>query len=72
MYVEVRGNKQTDLDKALSQFNKMIKKSEIMEDLKKKECYIKRSKRLEKKKQDARRRRKREESKAQKKRNDIF
>ena len=69
MYVEVKGDKQIDLDRALAQFVKQVKKAELMEDLKKKEFHMKRSKRLAKKRQDALRRRKREESKAQKKNN---
>jgi ribosomal protein S21 len=69
MYVEVKGDKQVDLDRALQQFTKQVKRSELMEDLKKKEFHMKRSKRLAKKRQDAFRRRKREESKAQKKNN---
>jgi ribosomal protein S21 len=72
MYVEVKGDKQSDLDRALQQFTKQVKKAELMDDLKKKEFYLKRSKRLEKKRQDALRRRKREESKAQKKQNNTF
>jgi ribosomal protein S21 len=69
MYVEVRGDKQIDLDRALSQFTKQVKKAELMEDLRKKEFHMKKSKRLMKKRQDALRRRKRDESKAQKKSN---
>ena len=37
MYVEVKGDKQIDLDRALAQFVKQVKKAELMEDLKKKE-----------------------------------
>lgn len=69
MYVEVKGDKQVDLDRALAQFVKQIKKDELMETLKKKEFHLKKSKRLQKKRQDAHRRRRREESKAQKKNN---
>ena len=72
MYVEVKGDKQVDLDRALQQFTKQVKRAELMEDLKKKEFNMKRSKRLAKKRQDALRRRKREESKAQKKQNNTF
>ena len=72
MYVEVKGDKLSDLDRALQQFTKQVKKAELMEDLKKKEFHMKRSKRLAKKRQDALRRRKREESKAQKKSNNTF
>lgn len=69
MYVEVKGDKLSDLDRALQQFVKQVKKAELMEDLKKKEFHMKKSKRLQKKRQDALRRRKREESKAAKKNN---
>lgn len=72
MYVEVKGDKITDVDKALRQFAKLVKKAELMDDLKKKEFHMKRSKRLAKKRQDALRRRKRDESKAQKKQNNTF
>jgi ribosomal protein S21 len=71
MYVEVRGDKLSDLERALGQFSKQVKKAELMEDLRKKEFYLKKSKRLMKKRQDAHRRRKRDESKAQKK-NNVF
>jgi ribosomal protein S21 len=69
MYVEVKGDKMADLERALGQFSKQVKKAELMEDLKKNEFYLKKSKRLQKKSKDALRRRKREESKAQKKNN---
>jgi ribosomal protein S21 len=72
MYVEVRGDKQIDLDRAIQQFAKQVKKAELMEDLRKKEFHLKKSIRLQKKRQDALRRRKRDESKAQKKQNNMF
>jgi len=72
MYVEVKGDKQVDLDRALAQFVKQVKKAELMEDLKKKEFHLKKSKRLQKKRKEDLRRRKREESKAQKKQNNTF
>lgn len=71
MYVEVKGDKMSDLERALGQFVKQVKKAELMEDLKKKEFHMKKSKRLAKKRQDAYRRKRREESKAQKK-NNLF
>jgi ribosomal protein S21 len=71
MYVEVKGDKLSDLERALGQFVKQVKKAELMEDLKKKEFHMKKSKRLMKKRQDAFRRKKREENKAQKK-NNLF
>ena len=69
MYVEVKGEKMVDLERALGQFSKQVKKAELMEDLRKKEFHLKKSKRLAKKRQDALRRRKRDESKAAKKNN---
>jgi len=71
MYVEVKGEKMADLERALALFAKQVKRSELMENLRKKECYLKKSKRLAKKRQDALRRRKREESKLHKKNNTI-
>lgn len=71
MYVEVKGDKLSDLERALGQFNKQVKRAELMEDLRKKEFHLKKSKRLAKKRQDALRRRKRDESKAQKKNNQL-
>lgn len=71
MYVEVKGDKLVDLERALGQFSKQVKRAELMEDLRKKEFHLKKSKRLAKKRQDALRRRKRDESKAQKKNNQL-
>lgn len=71
MYVEVRGEKQQDLERALQQFTKQVKKAELMTILRGKESYLKKSKRLQKKRQDALRRRKREESKANKRNNTV-
>jgi ribosomal protein S21 len=71
MYVEVKGEKLADLERALGIFSKQVKKAELMEDLRKKEFHLKKSKRLAKKRQDALRRRKRDESKALKK-NNLF
>ena len=71
MYVEVKGEKMIDLERALGQLSKQVKKAELMEDLRKKEFHMKKSKRLMMKRQDALRRRRREESKALKKRNNI-
>lgn len=72
MYVEVKGDKLVDVERALQQLSKMVKRSELMETLRKKECYLKKSKRLKMKRQDAFRRKKREESKAIKKSNNTF
>lgn len=71
MFVEVRGEKQQDLDRAIQQFTKLVKRAELMTVLRSKESYLKKSKRLEKKRQDALRRRKREASKANKRNNTI-
>lgn len=72
MYVEVKGDKQIDLDRALAQFTKQVKRAELMDDLRKKEFHLKKSKRLQKKRQDAHRRRKREESKSLKRSNNTI
>ena len=71
MYVEVKGDKQSDVERALQQFSKLVKRSEIMETLRSKEFHLKKSKKLAKKRQDALRRRKREERKSLKKHNNI-
>ena len=71
MYVEVKGDKIADLERALALFAKQVKRAELMETLRKKEFYLKKSNRLAKKSQDALRRRKREESKLHKKNNTI-
>lgn len=72
MYVEVKGDKMIDLERALSQLSKQVKKAELMEDLRKNEFYLKKSKRLQEKSKDAFRRKRREENKAQKKNNNTF
>ena len=71
MYVEVKGDKKADLDRALQQFVKQIKRSELMEELRNREFYLKKSKKLLKKRKDALRRRKREDSKQLKRNNNI-
>lgn len=71
MYVEVKGESQKDLDRALQVFTKQVKRAELMTILRSKESYLKKSKRLQKKQQDALRRRKREASKANKRNNTI-
>lgn len=50
-----------ELEKALKQFNKMVKKSELMRELKNREHFLKPSKKRKFKNQEAIRRRKREE-----------
>lgn len=66
MYVEVKGDKSDDLDRALRQFSKQVKKNELMDEIKKKQFYLKKSKRLVKKRQDALRKRKRDLKKIEK------
>lgn len=53
-----------ELNKALKQFTKMVKKSEIMQELKNREHFLKPSKKRKFKSQEALRRRKREEKRA--------
>lgn len=72
MYVEVKGDKLVDVERAIQQFTKLVKRSELMDELKKRECYLKKSKKLQKKRSDAHRRRKREESKSNKRSNNTF
>jgi ribosomal protein S21 len=71
MYVEVKGDKLSDVERALQQFSKLVKRSELMDTLRNREFYLKKSKKLTKKRQDALRRRKREERKSLKKNNNI-
>ena len=67
MYVEVKGNTTADLERALSAFSKMVKRDELFETLRKKEHFVKKSKRVEYKRQDAIRRRRRDAAKSTKK-----
>jgi len=60
MYVKVNDGKD-DLNKALRQFTRMVKKSEIMQELKRREFFLKPSKKRQFKREEAIRRRKREE-----------
>lgn len=63
MYVKVNDGKD-ELQKALKQFTKMVKKSEIMQELRNREHFLKPSKKKIFKRQEALRRRKREERRA--------
>lgn len=60
MHVKVNEGKD-DLNKALKQFTKMVKKSEILQELRNREHYLKPSKKRAFKKAEAFRRKKREE-----------
>lgn len=72
MYVEVKGDKESDFTRALQQFSRQVKRSELMDTLRKREHYLKPSLKQKHKRADAQRRRKREERKAQKKQNNTF
>ena len=72
MYVEVRGDTINDLERALSQFSKLVKKDELMKQLKNNEFHLKKSKKLERKRQDARRKRKIDLRKMEKKSSNEF
>ena len=67
MYVEVKGDSIVDLERALRLFSKMVKKSEIINEVKRREFYVKRSKKKILKRQEALRRRIRDEKKQEKK-----
>jgi ribosomal protein S21 len=69
MHVEVRGEGLVELEKALRQFSKIVKKSEIINEVKRREFYVKRSKKKILKQQEALRRRIREQKKIEKKNN---
>jgi ribosomal protein S21 len=69
LYVEVRGDSLNDLERALRQFSKIVKKAEIINEVKRREFYVKRSKKKILKRQEALRRRIREEKKVEKKKN---
>jgi ribosomal protein S21 len=60
MYIKVNEGKD-ELNKALRQFSKMVKKSELIQELKNREHFLKPSKKRIFKRQEALRRRKREE-----------
>jgi ribosomal protein S21 len=63
MYVKVNEGKD-ELGKALKQFTKMVKKSELIQELRNREHFLKPSKKRIFKRQEALRRRKREERRA--------
>lgn len=60
MYIKVNEGKD-ELNKALRHFSKMVKKSELIQELKNREHFLKPSKKRIFKRQEALRRRKREE-----------
>ena len=60
MYVKINDGKD-DFQKALRQFTKLIKKSDLLQELKNREYFLKPSKKRTFKRQEALRRRKREE-----------
>lgn len=63
MYVKVNEGKD-ELGKALKQFTKMVKKSELIQELRNREHFLKPSKKRIFKRKEALRRRKREERRA--------
>lgn len=60
MYIKVNEGKD-ELNKALKQFTKLVKKSELLQELRNREHFLKPSKKRKFKSQEAIRRRKREE-----------
>lgn len=69
MHVEVKGDNKDDLEKALRVFTRMVKKAEIVNEVKRREFYVKRSKKKILKQQEALRKRIREEKKIEKRKN---
>jgi ribosomal protein S21 len=69
MYIEVKGDNKDDLEKALRVFTRMVKKAEIVNEVKRREFYVKRSKKKILKQQEALRKRIREEKKIEKRKN---
>lgn len=66
MRVDVKGDTKEDCERALKHFTKLVKKSEVLNELKRREYYVKRSKKKILKRQEALRRRIRDEKKVQK------
>lgn len=62
MFVEVRGNDEAAFDRALAIFKSKMKKSGILEDLRRHEFFLKPSLRRRLKRTDAHKRRRREEN----------
>jgi ribosomal protein S21 len=66
MYVEVRGDSRDDLDRAIKAFSKMVKKNDIINEVKRREFYVTPSKKRILKRQESKRRKIRDERKSQK------
>jgi ribosomal protein S21 len=67
MYIEVKGDgNREDLERALRIFTRMIKKADIINEVKRREFYVKKSKRKILKQQEALRKRIREQKKIEK------
>jgi ribosomal protein S21 len=67
LYVEVRGDGgREEVERALRVFSRMVKKAEIINEVKKREHYVKKSKKKILKRQEALRKRIREEKKVEK------
>ena len=65
MRIDVRGNSRGDLDRSLKLFNKMVKKSELMKELKRREAYVTPSRKRTLKREESLRRRIRDAKKAE-------
>jgi small subunit ribosomal protein S21 len=59
------GDDKTDFEKALKKFSSLVKRSEVMQELRRREFFLKPSKKKLVKRQEARRRRKRDEKRIQ-------
>jgi small subunit ribosomal protein S21 len=61
LHVDVRGDTEKDFQHAMAEFKRRVKKAGIMEDVRKKEYYMKPSVKKKLKRLEAKRRQKREE-----------
>ena len=66
MYVEVRGESKDDFERALKAFSKMVKKNDIINEVKKREFYVTPSKKRILKRQESKRRKIRDARKVEK------
>lgn len=66
MYVEVRGESKEDFERALKVFSKMVKKNDIINEVKKREFYVTPSKKRILKRQESKRRKIRDARKVEK------
>jgi ribosomal protein S21 len=66
MYVEVKGESKDDFERALKHFSKMVKKNDIVNEVKRREFYVTPSKKRILKRQESKRRKIRDARKIEK------